>query len=189
MLTEQRDQRKSYVILRDRHQRDKKTGKKEGIEMTTTQSALNIGNQNELNNQSDHNAGTAPRCTDVERMLCRLVKELPAPDVGIEEVDVNLLNFHYFRSMFRGTVEKKIDDPQGRLTRLIRYTCGEARELVKNVIHDRPNVGYTNAMNFLEKLYGDPQRLLTSSRKGIKQMSKIKPRDALAFRRLNFKSV
>ena len=28
MLTEQREQRKNYVILRDRHQRDKKTGNK-----------------------------------------------------------------------------------------------------------------------------------------------------------------
>ena len=56
LLMEQEDQRKSYVILRDRHQRDKKTCNKEGIEMTTTQSELNIGNQNEMINQSYHDA-------------------------------------------------------------------------------------------------------------------------------------
>ena len=81
--------------------------------------------------------------------------------------------------MFRETVEKKIDDRQGRLTRLIKYTCGEARELAKNFIHDRPGVGHTNAMNLLEKQYGDPQRLLASCKKEMKQMSKIKSGNAV----------
>ena len=84
-------------------------------------------------------------------MLCRLVKEQSAPDVGIEELDSNSLKFNYFRSMFRETVEKKIDERHGRLTRLIKYTFEEARELVKNFTHDRPDVGYANAMNLLEK--------------------------------------
>ena len=52
LLTEQRNQRKNWMIWRDRHQRDKKTSNKEGIEMTTTQNALNIGNQNEMVSQS-----------------------------------------------------------------------------------------------------------------------------------------
>ena len=56
LLTEQKDQMKNYVILRDKHQRGKKTGNKEGIEMTTTQSPLNTGNQNEMINQSYHDA-------------------------------------------------------------------------------------------------------------------------------------
>ena len=117
------------MIPRDMHQRDKDTGDKEGIEMTTTLSALNTVNQNELINQSYHDAGIPPSCTDnIERMLCSLIKEQSAPDVGIEEFDGNPLNLNYFRSMSRETVEKKIDDPKGRLTRLIKYTCGEARE-------------------------------------------------------------
>ena len=107
LLTEQRHQRKNYVIMRDRHQRDKETGNKEGIEMTRTQSALNIGNQNETINQSYHNAGIAPTCTDgIERILCRLIKEQSVFDVGIEEFDGNPLNFSYFRSMFRETREE-----------------------------------------------------------------------------------
>ena len=117
-------------------------------------------------------------------MLCRLVKEQSAPDVGIEELDSNSLKFNYFRSMFRETVERKIDERHGRLTRLIKYTFEEARELVKNFTHDRPDVGYANAMNLLEKQYGDPHRLLASYRREIKQMSKIKSGDAVAFRRL-----
>ena len=117
-------------------------------------------------------------------MLCRLVKEQSAPDVGREEFDGNPLNFNYFRSLFRETVEKKIDDPEGRLTRLIKNTCWEAREMVKNFIHDRPDVGYTNVLNLLKKQHEDPHRLLVSHRREIEQMSKIKPADAMTFRSL-----
>ena len=87
----------------------------------TTESALNIRNQNEMINQSYHDAGIPPICTNgIERTLCKLIKEQSAPDAGIEEFDGNPLNFNYFRSMFRDNIVKKIDDPQGRLTRLIK---------------------------------------------------------------------
>ena len=47
-----------------------------------------------------------------------------------------LLNIHM--SMFRKSVQKNIEDPTGRLTRLIQYTRGEAKDLIKNFINDRP---------------------------------------------------
>ena len=63
-------------------------------------------------NQSYHGTGTPPRHTDgIERVLCRLIKEKSAPDVGVEEFDGNPLNFNCFRSMFRETVERKIGHP------------------------------------------------------------------------------
>ena len=49
--------------------------------------------------------------------------------------------------MFREVVEKKISDPQGRLTRLIKSTTGEVRELVKPFIHDNPKYGYERRDN------------------------------------------
>ena len=116
LLKEQRDQRKNYVILRDRHQRDMKNGNKEGKELTTTQSALNIDNQNEMIDRSYHDTGIPPRCTDgIRLMLCRLIEEQSPPDVETEEFDGNTLNFNCFKSTFHKTVQWKIDDPQGRL--------------------------------------------------------------------------
>ena len=38
--------------------------------------------------------------------------------------------------MFKESVEKKIEDPKDRLTRLIQYTRGEAKDLIKNFIND-----------------------------------------------------
>ena len=54
--------------------------------------------------------------------------------------------------------------------------------MVKNFIHDNLDVGYRYGMNLLEKKYGDPHRLLASYRTKIKQMSRVKPGDAIGFR-------
>ena len=65
---------------------------------------------------------------------------------------------------------------------MINLTHREAKELVKPFIHARPECGYSNAMSLLEKQYGNPHKLLASYRKEIKQITKIKPGDAAAYR-------
>ena len=124
-------------------------------------------------------------CEDnkIGTMLYQLVKEQSAPSVDIEVYDRNPLHYPYFRSMFREAVEKRIKDPQGKLTPLINLTSSEAK-VVKPFIHDRPECGFANAMRLLEKQFGNPHKLLASYRKEIKQMTKIKPGDAAANRRL-----
>ena len=87
-------------------------------------------------------------------MLYQLVKEQSAPSIDIELFDGNPLHYTYFRSMLRGAVEKRIKDLQGKLTRLINLTSGEAKEFIKPFIHDRPECGFANAMRLLEKQYG-----------------------------------
>ena len=89
--------------------------------MTRTQSVLNIGNQNEMINQSYPNSGIPPSCTDaIEGMLCRLIKEQSAPDVGIEEFGGNSLNFNYFSETYfpclvrlyrKRLMTRKVDSP------------------------------------------------------------------------------
>ena len=36
--------------------------------------------------------------------------------------------------IFKEVVEKRREDPRGRLTRLIKYTTGEAKDLIKHCI-------------------------------------------------------
>ena len=67
---------------------------------------------------------------------------------------------------------------------MINLTSGEAKEPVKPFIHDRPEFGFAFAIRLLEKQYGNSRQLLASYRKKIKQMTKIKPGDAAAYRRL-----
>ena len=65
-------------------------------------------------------------------MLCKLLTA--APKVDMEPFDGNTLNYHYFVALFKEVVESKIDDLRGRLPRLIKYTTGDAKELIKHCI-------------------------------------------------------
>ena len=104
---------------------------------------------------------------NIADLLCRLVTEQAAPQVTIEPFDGNPLNFAYFLSMFTESLEKKIENSMGRLTRLIKCTTGEAQELLKHFISDKPEQGYRNAIELLRKQYGNPHRLLAVYRMKI----------------------
>ena len=59
-----------------------------------------------------------------------------------------------------------------------------SKELAQSFIHNEPRCGSANAMRCLEQQVGNPHKLLASYRREIKQMTKIKPGDAAAYRRL-----
>ena len=84
-------------------------------------------------------------------MLCKLLKLHAAPEVDMKSFDGNTLNYHYFMALFKEVVESKIDDPRGRLTRLIKYTAGDAKEFIKHCIQLPSNKGFKNAKYILEK--------------------------------------
>ena len=84
-------------------------------------------------------------------MLSKLLWEQSASQVDMEPFERKLLDFTYFMLMFQGSVEKKIDDPRERLTRIMKYTRGEPQELVKHFINDRTDCGYKKAIVLLQK--------------------------------------
>ena len=50
----------------------------------------------------------------------------------------NPLEYHYFMSSFKEAVECKIDDPHGRLMRLLQVTDGEEKETIQHCIRQTP---------------------------------------------------
>ena len=65
---------------------------------------------------------------------CQLLKQQGAPEVEIDVFSGDPLEYHYFMEIFKEVVEKRIEDPRGRLTRLIKCTSGEAKDLIKHCI-------------------------------------------------------
>ena len=65
--------------------------------------------------------------------LCHLVKQQSAPDIELDVFDGNPLDFHYFMTLFHEVVEKRIDNPRGRLARLLKYTSGNRKEISNTV--------------------------------------------------------
>ena len=103
----------------------------------------------------------------------------------MECFDGNVLEYHYFMTLFREVVESKTEDPRGRLTRLIKYTVGDPRDLIKHCIQLPSNEEFTQAKYLLEKMYGKPHRILASYRKEVKDWPQIKFGDSIGFRKFH----
>ena len=95
-------------------------------------------------------------------ILYKLLQQQAAPGAGIEYFDGNPLNYHYVMALFSEVVETKIDNPRGRLTRLIKYTMGEPNELIKHCIQLRHDRQYQTAVTLLTKTYGNSHKILPS---------------------------
>ena len=79
---------------------------------------------------------------DITSMLCNLLKQQSALDVDLDSFDRNLLEL----------AEKRIDDPRGRLTRLIRYTKCDPKDMIQLVTKMLRKV-WTRSMETLTKIW------------------------------------
>ena len=122
---------------------------------------------------------------DVSEILCKLLKLQTEPEVDMEPFDGSVLKNHHFMALFKEAVESKVEDPRGRLIRLLKYTLGEAKELINHCIQLPSNEGFKYAKNLLEKVYGNPDKILASYRREIKQWPQIKFGDARAFQKFH----
>ena len=70
----------------------------------------------------------------ISEMMYRLLKQQSAPEIEIDIFDGNLMELHYLMAVLKDVVEKRVDDERGNLTGLIKYTKGDAKDMVKNCI-------------------------------------------------------
>ncbi len=132
-------------------------------------------------NMVENGIGTGSR--HVEESIVKLLQLQTAPTVDIDEYDGNPLEFNYFLATFKEVVEQKVEDPRGRLTRLIKYTKGEAKELIKNCIQEDPSSGYIHAMSLLRTQYGNPHIIARAYIKELRKWEPLKVGDSKAFRK------
>ncbi|MEL7338835.1 MAG: DUF1759 domain-containing protein [Bacteroidota bacterium] len=135
--------------------------------------------------QTNSNRDVEPESESMVEMLCRLLRQQAAPVVDMESFDGNPMDYHFFIATFREVVEKNVIDARGRLTRLIKYTSGEARELIQHCIHLPQTIGYETARDLLQRRYGSPYTVISAYRKEIKMWPTIKAGDAVGFRRFH----
>ena len=72
-------------------------------------------------------------------------------------------------ALFSEVVDTTIDDPRGRITRLIKCTTGEPKKLIKHWIQLPHDLGYKTAVTLLENNYGNPRKILSSYQKDVKE--------------------
>ena len=76
-----------------------------------------------------------------------------APDADIDVFGGDPLDYHYFRASFRDAVESRMRDQRGLLTRLIKYTAGVPKELIKSFVYSDSCQCFDEAIELLEKEY------------------------------------
>ena len=118
---------------------------------------------------------------DITSMLCNLLKQQSAPDVDLDVFDGNPLEYHNFMTLFHELEEKQIDNPRGRLTRLIRYTKGDPKDMIQHCVQQPPSVGYKNAKKILDQKYGNPYNIMGVYRKKIKSWPQIRDGDGESY--------
>ena len=116
---------------------------------------------------------------DIVTMMSKLLRQ--QADVDIDIFTSDPVDYNYFIAVFDEVVEKKIDDPEGRLTRLTKYTDGQPKEMIKHCIQQPAAVGYKNARSLLVEKYGNPHQILAAYHKEIKSGPQIKPADGIAY--------
>ena len=86
-------------------------------------------------------------------------------------------------ALFKEAVEKKIDNLKVRLTRLIKFTIGEAKELIQYCIQLTDSICYNQAISLMERHYDNPYIIVSAYRKEIKKWPLIKPGDSGALKK------
>ena len=99
------------------------------------------------------------------------MKQQSALDIELDVFDGNPLDFHYFVILFREVVEKWIDDRRGRLARLLKYTSGNVKEMVKHCVQEATTMDYQHAKKILVEKYGNPYYVMVEYRKQINAWS------------------
>ena len=122
----------------------------------------------------------------VSKIMCQVLKQQSALDIDIDIFSENPMDFHYFMAVFNVIVEKKVDNPRGKMARLIKYTTGDAKEMVKKCIQLPAEIGFETAKRLLTERNGDPNRVIAAYSKESKHWPQIKAGDADVYQ--NFQS-
>ena len=113
------------------------------------------------------------------------MRQQAAPEADTDIFTGNPTEYNYFLAVFDDAIEKKIDDARSKLTRLIKDTDGDPREMIKHCMQQPANIGYKNARSLLEKKYGNANSILAAYRTEIEMWPQLNPADGAGFQKLH----
>ena len=125
----------------------------------------------------------ATATTDLQLAMMDMMKLQCAPPPDIDKFSGDPLEFHYFKTTFKEVVETTVPDQYGRLTRLIKFTSGDAKDLIKHCVHADPDSCYDKALLLLDKEYGNTHLVSSSYIKELRNWDTIKQHDSSAYKK------
>ena len=115
---------------------------------------------------------------DVVTDKLRTLLNIPRAELDVFSGDP--FECHTFMSVFDENIDSKIDDPQIKSIRIIRYTKGAAKTAVKNCILIGGADGYSKARCILRKCFGNDYLVSESITNDLKQSKRVsRPQELL----------
>lgn len=113
------------------------------------------GYQRELNGWHGNQEDSEPYIERVVKELGKMTANISLPTPDLTPFTGDPLQYLTFKRNFKYAVEEKTADPVRRLELLLKYTKGEAHELIKECPHiTPPEMAYAIATQMLEEDYG-----------------------------------
>ena len=122
--------------------------------------------------------------SQIQMAMLDMVKLQSAPKPDLDKFSGDPLEYLYFKASFQDVVEKTVSDQTGRLTRLINFTEGEPKDLIKHLVHADPSSCYTKAIAQLDKEYGNHHLISCSYIKELRGWKPVKENDTPGFKKL-----
>lgn len=101
------------------------------------------------------------------------------PKIEIDHFDGNPLSFHSFMATFNEVVDRIAVDDKVKLTRLLQYTTGKAKDAIRSCILLEGGEGYQRALRILRERYGNDFVITERMINGIRQGKSVKSAEDL----------
>ena len=121
----------------------------------------------------------------LNELMVKTLRLQAAPKVEIDAFAGDPLEYSYFIQNFKDVVENLIDDPRQRFIRLLNYTSGEAKELIRHCVHEENHVCYDKALTLLKKEYGDSFKVQCALLEKLNNWPQVKNNDAKGLKELH----
>ena len=109
------------------------------------------------------------------QMLATGLEKLDMPKKEFLTFDGNPTRYHRFIKNFEVNIERKITDDNIRLSYLIQYCTGSAREAIENCVIQPAEIGYREAKEILHKNFGQPHIIIRAFINKVVQGPQLKP--------------
>ena len=124
---------------------------------------------------------------DITKVLDKIVDQQRESSLPLPELDVfdgGELKFETFMRNFKFVVEEKTTDPVRRLELFLKYTSGQAKELISQCPMIEPaQAGYERALKLLRRNYGDPATIAAAYRNKAESWPRVLLGDKEAMRK------
>ena len=128
--------RSSFMLTYKRKHCVKFKKRSTSCEREDKQSERNNDRKNESRKSTTQDSLPSVSVNDLGKAVVDMMISNSAPNVELDTFSGNILEFEYFKANFMEVVEKKIVDQRGRLARLLQFTSGDAKELIKGCVHE-----------------------------------------------------